>query len=49
MPGPGAYTLIYQFEPPVTQGFLRHVDPETGVPDWWHPFVQEFTFQYPQK
>lgn len=49
MGGPGKYKLVYKFESPEKQGFLRHVDTETGVPDWWPSFTQEFTFAYPQK
>ena len=48
MDGPGEYTLTYRFEPPVSNGFLRHTDKETGVPDWWAPFEETFTFTYPQ-
>jgi periplasmic iron binding protein len=48
MDGPGEYKLTYRFEPPVVNGFFRHVDAETGVPDWWAPFEQTFTFKYPQ-
>ena len=32
-----------------SNGFLRHVDKETGVPAWWAPFSQTFTFKYPQQ
>lgn len=49
MNGPGKYTLTYRFSPPVVNGFLRHTDAETGVPEWWPPFSQSFTFDYPQK
>ena len=49
MDGPGTYRVTYAFSPPETNGFLRHVDKETGVPAWWTPFSQTFTFQYPQK
>ena len=49
MSGPGEYKLTYRFESPEKQYFLRHVDQETGVPDWWKPFSQEFTFKYPQQ
>jgi periplasmic iron binding protein len=49
MDGPGEYKLTYRFEPPESNGFLHHTDEETGVPDWWKPFTQEFTFKYPQK
>jgi uncharacterized protein involved in high-affinity Fe2+ transport len=49
MNGPGQYKLVYRFVPPEANGFLRHVDTETGVPAWWEPFMQEFNFTYPQK
>jgi uncharacterized protein involved in high-affinity Fe2+ transport len=37
------------FTSPEANGFMRHVDKETGVPAWWSPFSQAFTFAYPQK
>ena len=49
MQGPGTYELTYTFDPPERNGFFRHVDRETGVPDWWQPFSETFTFSYPQK
>jgi uncharacterized protein involved in high-affinity Fe2+ transport len=49
MKGPGKYRVTYQFTPPSANGFLRHTDKETGVPDWWKPFSQSFDFTYPQK
>lgn len=49
MAGPGKYTVTYHFTAPEKAGFLRHVDKETGVPEWWKPFSQTFTFSYPQK
>jgi periplasmic iron binding protein len=39
--------LTYHFEPPSKAGFVRHIDKETGVPDWWEPFDLEWTFTYP--
>lgn len=48
MDGPGEYKLTCRFEPPVVNGFYRHIDTETGVPDWWPPFETAFTFKYPQ-
>jgi len=47
--GPGQYHLTYQFLPPSAQGFIRHVDKATGVPDWWKPFAVDWTFTYPSK
>jgi len=49
MDGPGQYRVTYQFTPPVANGFLRHTDQETGVPEWWKPFSVNFVFSYPQK
>ncbi len=49
MDGPGDYTLTYTFDPPETNGFLHHTDEESGVPNWWKPFTQEFSFKYPVK
>jgi len=49
MNGPGQYRVTYRFTPPEANGFLRHVDKETGVPTWWAPFEQQFTFMYPQQ
>ena len=47
MDGPGEYKLTYRFEPPERNGFFRHVDQETGVPEWWPPFSQSFEFRFP--
>jgi periplasmic iron binding protein len=49
MDGPGKYKVTYKFTSPESNGFLRHTDKETGVPPWWVPFSQDFTFDYPQK
>jgi uncharacterized protein involved in high-affinity Fe2+ transport len=49
MDGPGTYQLTYTFTSPESNGFLRHVDKETGVPAWWSPFTETFSFKYPQK
>lgn len=49
MDGPGSYRVTYTFSSPEANGFLRHVDKETGVPAWWAPFTQTFNFEYPQK
>jgi uncharacterized protein involved in high-affinity Fe2+ transport len=48
MDGPGSYGATYLMSPG-TDGFLRHVDKETGVPDWWGPFSETFASAYPQK
>ena len=47
MDGPGQYKLTYRFDPPSKQGFIRHTDKATGVPDWWQPFSLSWTFAYP--
>ena len=49
MDGPGQYHLTYRFDPPSRNGFLRHVDKASGVPDWWKPFSVDWTFAYPSK
>lgn len=49
MAGPGTYKLTYRFTPPEANRFYRHVDQETGVPAWWKPFAETFSFSYPQK
>jgi uncharacterized protein involved in high-affinity Fe2+ transport len=49
MDGPGTYKVTYRFTSPESNGFLRHVDKETGIPPWWAPFNQTFTFKYPQQ
>jgi uncharacterized protein involved in high-affinity Fe2+ transport len=49
MNGPGTYKVTYNFTSPEANGYLRHTDKETGVPPWWKPFSQTFTFAYPQK
>jgi uncharacterized protein involved in high-affinity Fe2+ transport len=40
--------VTYAFTSPEANGFLRHTDKETGVPGWWAPFSETFTFAYPQ-
>jgi periplasmic iron binding protein len=47
--GEGDYKLTFHFDPPSKAGFVRHIDKETGVPDWWKPFSQSWTFHYPSK
>ena len=47
MAGPGDYRVVYRLSPPSEQGFYRHADDATGVPDWWAPFSVEWTFNYP--
>ncbi len=49
MDGAGTYQVSYRFTAPDANGFLRHVDKPTGVPGWWPPFGETFTFAYPQK
>lgn len=47
--GAGRYKLTYNFTSPEANGFLHHTDKETGIPAFWKPFSQDFTFSYPQK
>jgi uncharacterized protein involved in high-affinity Fe2+ transport len=49
MNGPGQYRVTYRISPPAEGVFGRHIDKETGVPDWWKPVTVTFTFKYPQK
>jgi uncharacterized protein involved in high-affinity Fe2+ transport len=49
MGGGGEYQLTYRIEPPADGVFWRHVDKETGVPEWWKPVTVTFKFKYPQK
>jgi uncharacterized protein involved in high-affinity Fe2+ transport len=49
MDGPGRYSLVFRISPPEANGFLRHADKRTGVPDWWKPFSVNFEFSYPQE
>ncbi len=49
MDGPGRYTVVLTYSSPETNGFLHHVDKETGVPGWWAPFSETFAFDYPAK
>lgn len=47
--GPGQYKLTYVIDPPSVNGFIRHTDQETGVPDWWKPISVSWNFTYPSK
>jgi periplasmic iron binding protein len=47
--GDGDYQVTFHFEPPSKAGFIRHIDKATGVPDWWQPFSQSWTFHFPSK
>jgi periplasmic iron binding protein len=49
MAGPGTYKLTYEILPPSSNGFIRHIDKATGVPDWWKPITLHWTFTYPSK
>jgi uncharacterized protein involved in high-affinity Fe2+ transport len=49
MGGEGTYRLTYHIAPPANGVFWRHIDKETGVPDWWKPITVSFDFKYPQK
>ncbi len=46
MPGPGKYHLKYTISAPA---IYRHVDKETGAPEWWKPFSVDWDFSYPSK
>lgn len=49
MDGPGEYKATYVVKPPSANGFIRHVDKETGVPAWWEPITVSWTFKYPSE
>ncbi|MCB5945571.1 iron transporter [Acidocella sp. KAb 2-4] len=49
MDGPGKYHVTYTFQPPSVNGYYRHTDAATGIPPWWAPFTESFTFTYPVK
>jgi uncharacterized protein involved in high-affinity Fe2+ transport len=49
MGGPGTYDLTYVISPPSANGFIRHTDKATGVPDWWAPITAHWTFTYPSQ
>ena len=44
--GPGVYELSYHIAPPKANGFMRHIDKETGTEEWWKPFGLHYTFKY---
>jgi hypothetical protein len=44
--GAGKYHVVVTLKPPVTNGFYRHTDKETGVAQWWDPIIQEWDFTY---
>ncbi|OZG75373.1 hypothetical protein BTA51_03055 [Hahella sp. CCB-MM4] len=46
--GPGKYHLTFLITPPTTHGmsFMRHIDRETGVAEWFAPFKVEYDFVY---
>jgi len=46
MPGLGKYKLLIDVLNPMTQGFGRHTDRETGVGPWFKPFQLEWTFNF---
>lgn len=48
MKGPGAYRVSLKYTPPDEKGYARHTDRETGLPQWFSPFTETFTFTYPQ-
>ncbi|MFM2484402.1 iron transporter [Celerinatantimonas yamalensis] len=42
--GAGNYQLSIYYQPPVVNGFYRHIDKATGVAPWWHAFTQHYRF-----
>jgi uncharacterized protein involved in high-affinity Fe2+ transport len=49
MNGSGTYKVVLRYGSPEANSFLHHVDKETGVPGFWQPFSETFTFTYPQR
>lgn len=49
MAGPGKYELTYEIQAPSSNGFIRHTDKATGVPDWFSPITAHWTFNYPSQ
>ena len=50
MDGPGRYKVVLTYASPEANGFLHHVDAESGTPGFWKkPFSETFDFDYPQK
>jgi periplasmic iron binding protein len=47
--GDGDYKLTYRLLPLSKAGFVRHIDKETGVPEWWQPFTVSWNFHFPSK
>jgi uncharacterized protein involved in high-affinity Fe2+ transport len=44
--GPGKYRISLKIMPPPYDTFFRHTDKETGVPEWWAPIEQSWSFVY---
>jgi uncharacterized protein involved in high-affinity Fe2+ transport len=44
--GPGKYRISLKIAPPAYNGFFRHTDKETGVPEWWSPIEKSWSFVY---
>ena len=44
--GPGKYRISLKIMPPPYNGFFRHTDKETGVPEWWAPIEKSWSFVY---
>ncbi|CAG9000696.1 MAG: hypothetical protein CENE_02697 [Candidatus Celerinatantimonas neptuna] len=42
--GPGHYQWKIHYQPPVVNGFYRHIDKATGVAPWWKPFTLTYQF-----
>lgn len=43
---PGNYELAFRIENPSTGGLARHMDRQTGIPEWWDAFSVNYTFEY---
>ena len=48
MAGAGTYKVTLKYNAPDEAGYARHIDKATGIPQWFAPFTETFTFHYPQ-
>ncbi|WP_294910490.1 iron transporter [Tatumella sp. UBA2305] len=48
MAGAGAYKVTLKDNAPDEAGYAGHIDKATGIPLWFVPFTETFTFHDPQ-
>lgn len=44
--GPGKYELKFLLASPAKSHFMRHIDKETGVAEWWDDFELNYEFNW---